>query len=309
MPEMQEADSKGAELKHNHKEEILLDALLKYVIPFFNKTKTDNKKSQGRLEELVKKEKTSLKPLELIFLEDMINLFLNKANDTATMKKKKKSEPIGFLEIQESNNKNNEEEIRYSVAFERKKRQKGNIGYSVEIKYEENETEERLRIGIKLSNANYSSDKKAIDDKKQKNNYENANNEYSIILEKENKTKNNLNDDYSITLVYENSYDKERLSIQYRINKESYLKKREQALNDFSDRVPGKHVSTFSRGEMPGVLGFTYLGQDRMALRDDLTGKTKKMVDIHESIHTPDEYETRVLTEWIMTKARNRYIK
>ena len=78
MPEMQEADSKGAELKHNHKEEILLDALLKYVIPFFNKTKTDNKKSQGRLEELVKKEKTSLKPLELIFLEDMINLFLNK---------------------------------------------------------------------------------------------------------------------------------------------------------------------------------------------------------------------------------------
>ncbi len=308
---MQEADSKGAELKHNHKEDILLDALLKYVIPFFNKTKTENKKSQGRLEELVNKEKTSLKPLELIFLEDMINLFLNKANDTATMKKKKKSEPIEFLEIQESNNKNNEEEIRYSVAFERKKRQKDDFGYSVEIKYGENETEERLSIGIKLSNANrnYSSDKKAIDDKKQKNNYENTNNEYSIILEKENKTKNNPNDDYSITLVYENNYDKERLSIQYRTNKESYLKKRQQALNDFSDRVPGKHVSTFSRGEMPGVLGFTYLGQDRMALRDDLTGKTKKMVDIHESIHTPNEYETRVLTEWIMSRARSRYIK
>jgi len=33
------------------------------------------------------------------------------------------------------------------------------------------------------------------------------------------------------------------------------------------------------------------------------------MVDIHESIHTPDEYETRILTDWIMMKQRPKYIK
>jgi hypothetical protein len=31
------------------------------------------------------------------------------------------------------------------------------------------------------------------------------------------------------------------------------------------------------------------------------------MVDIHESIHTPDEYETRVLTDHIMDKTPPKY--
>ena len=60
---------------------------------------------------------------------------------------------------------------------------------------------------------------------------------------------------------------------------------------------------------MGSVLGFTYLGQGYMALRDDLAGKTKRMVDIHESIHTPDEYETRILTDWIMSRPRNKYVR
>jgi len=46
-----------------------------------------------------------------------------------------------------------------------------------------------------------------------------------------------------------------------------------------------------------------------MGRRADLTGQTARMVDIHESIHTPDEYETRVLTSWIMEKVRGKYIK
>ena len=109
--------------------------------------------------------------------------------------------------------------------------------------------------------------------------------------------------------MYLDDYRQKRQNFDYESTKGTYLNRRQQALTDFSDRVPGKHVSTFSRNEMPGVLGFTYLGQGRMALRDDLTGKTKKMVDIHESIHTPDEYETRVLTDWIMSKPSNKYIK
>ncbi|MCH7535264.1 MAG: hypothetical protein IH948_05895, partial [Bacteroidetes bacterium] len=54
---------------------ILLDTLLKYIIPFFNNKKLKEKK-QSKLEELVKKEKTTIKPLELIFLEELMNSFL-----------------------------------------------------------------------------------------------------------------------------------------------------------------------------------------------------------------------------------------
>ena len=306
---MQKGDSKGAELTHNHKKDILLEVLLKYVIPLFNKNKTKANKKEGKLEELVKKERTELKPLELIFLEDLIDSFMrDNANNKNSMKKIRKLEPIGFLEL-ETNNKNNEtneDEIRYFIALERKKEQKGNVGYSIEIKYEENETEEKLSIGIKFSNANdsYSLDKKAIKDNKKINE-----DDYSITLKKEKDKQNKIGDNYSVSLVYENDYEKERLSINYKSTIGAYMNKRQQALHDFSDRVPGKHVDIFPANMMGSVLGFTYLGQGYMALRDDLIGKTKKMVDIHESIHTPDEYETRILTDWIMARPNSRYIK
>jgi len=44
-----------------------------------------------------------------------------------------------------------------------------------------------------------------------------------------------------------------------------------------------------------------------MVLRDDLIGSLKKEVDIHESIHTPDEYETICLTRWMMEKSKPKY--
>jgi len=31
------------------------------------------------------------------------------------------------------------------------------------------------------------------------------------------------------------------------------------------------------------------------------------MVDLHESIHTPDEYETRVITEWMLSDDDTSY--
>jgi len=109
-------------------------------------------------------------------------------------------------------------------------------------------------------------------------------------------------------VVYLEDYEKERQSAVYDSTISAYLNRRQDALQDFTDRVPGKHVDILPPSVMGGILGFTYLGQDRMALRDDLIG-LKKMVDIHESIHTPDEYETRVLTDWIMSKEKVRYIK
>ncbi len=90
----------------------------------------------------------------------------------------------------------------------------------------------------------------------------------------------------------------------------SYLERRNQALHDFTDRVPGKHMNTFPSSGNAGLYGFTYIGDQRVWRRDDLIGtEFAKMVDVHESIHTPDEYETRRITEWMMEKEKPTYIK
>ena len=276
----------------------LLNTLIKYVIPIFNK---DKNKKHSKLEEIVDSKKVKLKPLDLIFLEDLVNSFLKKKEGIKIIKKPEIIELPDF-EINDKNNKNDAEEIRYSVAFEKKKEVKDDFGYAVEIKYEENETEEKLDIKIQFNDSleNYSINKNAIYNKNQKNKDKK---EYSITIkrDKENKSKDNY---YSVSLIYENNYEEERLSINYKSTIGTYLNRRHQALHDFSDRVPGKHVNIFPESVMGGILGFTYLGENFMGLRADLTGDLKKMVDIHESIHTPDEYETRCLTQWIMSKEK-----
>ena len=114
---------------------------------------------------------------------------------------------------------------------------------------------------------------------------------------------------YSIKISYEDGYAEERLSITYRRQLKNYLQKHIEDKEDMSNRVPLKWLNILPETMMGGVLGFTYLGDNSMGRRADLVGKTARMVDIHESIHTPDEYETRVLTEWIMQRQKVRYIK
>ena len=90
----------------------------------------------------------------------------------------------------------------------------------------------------------------------------------------------------------------------------TYLDRRIEAMHDFTDRVPGKHLHTFPSSGNEGLFGFTYLGDVHAWRRDDLIGtEFAKMVDVHESIHTPDEYETRRITEWMMEKEKSKYIK
>lgn len=90
----------------------------------------------------------------------------------------------------------------------------------------------------------------------------------------------------------------------------SYLEKRQEAMHDFTDRVHGKHMNTFPSAGNAGLYGFTYIGDQRVWRRDDLIGSEfAKMVDVHESIHTPDEYETRRITEWMMEKESSKYTK
>lgn len=79
-----------------------------------------------------------------------------------------------------------------------------------------------------------------------------------------------------------------------------YIKKLEKKRNDFTMRAPFKVVHKFPVNLMGGVLGFTYLGENFMGIRDDLYGPELHEVELHEAIHTPDEYETRVLTKWML---------
>jgi len=204
-----------------------------------------------------------------------------------------------------------EEEIKYSLSIIKKKSAGEEKNYSVSIKYEENNEEQRLDVSFELDN--YGLGKLEPLNGINKNNLDKIKNNpkeayfFSIINKKGNKNSNDKN--YSIKISYEDSYEEERLSINYKSAIGAYLNKRQQAMHDFSDRVPGKFVNVFPESVMGGVLGFTYLGENFMGLRADLAGKMKKMVDIHESIHTPDEYETRILTDWIMMKQRPKYIK
>ena len=95
----------------------------------------------------------------------------------------------------------------------------------------------------------------------------------------------------------------------YRKILKDYMQQHIRSREDMANRVPLKWLNIHPETTMGGVLGFTYIGDHSMGRRADLTGQTARMVDIHESIHTPDEYETRVLTSWIMEKVRGKYIK
>ncbi len=157
--------------------------------------------------------------------------------------------------------------------------------YGISISYENNGREEKLGIEIN----------------------DNKNNGYKIsILDK----KENINppNGYSIKINYGYNNNEEKLNISYGYSI-GYLQKHIEGKNDFTERVPLKWLNVLPETMMGGVLGFTYIGDPSMGRRADLTGKTARMVDIHESIHTPDEYETRVLTEWIISKFTSRYIK
>jgi len=113
---------------------------------------------------------------------------------------------------------------------------------------------------------------------------------------------------YAVELTYERTGDQERVEIKYTIPVEDYFEKEQLKKQDFTNRAD-KTLHIFPKSLMGGILGFTYLGENFMGRRDDLTGDKAFMVDVHEAIHTPDEYETRVLTDWMLTREKPRYKK
>jgi len=148
------------------------------------------------------------------------------------------------------------------------------------IKYQENEREERLQV-------------EAEDQNKQRYSFE-------IVKEKEVSEKR----PYQLQITYESGKKEDKLEIKY--NLRDYPSERENALQDFTNQLD-KTLHIMPKSLMGGVLGYTYLGENFMARREDLNGSKALMVDVHEAIHTDNEYETRVLTSWILTRERVKY--
>ena len=252
----------------------LLLNLFDYVVPFLNKKiniknqKKEQNQKTSNLENIINtKPKISfndVKELESLILK---NLSENvKINKNAEIKSNK---------------------VFYSLSLRRQK--VGNeeqSKYSISIKYEENQSEDKLKISIK-------------DTEKEL---------YSAEIVDKKDPKDRVAP-YSITINYENRYDEERLTITYKQQLKNYIQKHIDEKENMSNRVPLKWLNILPETSMGCVLGFTYFGDPSMGRRADLTGKTARMVDIHESIHTPDEYETRVLTSWIMEKVKGRYMR
>ena len=182
----------------------------------------------------------------------------------------------------ESHRKTDADFITYSINMAKKSGIDGSCSF--QIKYEENNFSEEIEISSRKGDKEIYSSK--------------------II-------KAHLKDilPYSVFIKYELRNGKESLEITYKEKISSYLKKHIENKKDFSQRVHLKPLTILPANSMGSVLGFTYIGENFMARRADLTGKTARMVDIHESIHTPDEYETRCLTLWIMSRERSKYIK
>jgi hypothetical protein len=71
---------------------------------------------------------------------------------------------------------------------------------------------------------------------------------------------------------------------------------------DFTRNVPSQRIETFPVSGNRGLYGWTLLPTDgKIRRREDLYGTIEGLItDVHENIHTPDERETRYLTDALL---------
>ena len=269
----------------------LLSTLFDYVVPFIDKkicikAPKEEQQKPSNLEDIVNNPKPKI---DFKDIKELESLLFNKKFSFSTKI---------FSEVKHLQKVSNASHLKLfdyisdeiTLTLRRKKIHEKSNDYSISIKYEENQQEEKLSASIKK-------------DDKELYSAEIINEKSSMALQP------NFFPNYGIKISYEDNYAEERLSITYKQQLRNYLRRHIESKEDMTNRVPLKWLNILPETIMGGVLGFTYLGENFMVRRADLTGKTARMVDIHESIHTPDEYETRILTRWIMENARNKYIR
>lgn len=236
-----------------------------------------------------KKTKSSAKEFdEISFLEALVKKLRKAGKGRKEVRNKKKiSEDTALEEILKiaTDKETKQKHVDYSLEIERDSENEALKDYDVSIKYHEDDSEERIDIELKPN-------------KKAKQELKEENYTFSMIREKESSEPKK---GHSIDIKYTGTYKKEHVTINYNIPLLNYEEKKEINKQDFSNLAANKWVDIFPESQMGGILGFTYLGDNYQALRADmLYSPIGKMVDLHEAIHTPDEHETRVLTEWMM---------
>jgi len=56
-----------------------------------------------------------------------------------------------------------------------------------------------------------------------------------------------------------------------------------------------------------GFYGWTYSGEDYMQISRNISYEKARETILHELIHTPDEYETRIITRWMIDNTKKKY--
>ena len=249
----------------------LLNTLCHYLIPFLDKKIKSNKGNSAKHDPNADSGLESVLNKPKISFDDFRHL------ESILLDKTKPSNLNRSIA-------DNSEKISYDIELAGKKSLKS-LQYFVSVNYSENSNQESLKITITKEDKNQSME--FIKNKK--------NNEKIIP--------------YSVEINYSVDKEGEKIYLSYSLAKELYLENHLESKQDMSNRVPLKWLNILPENLMGGILGFTYLGENFMGRRADLTGDIARMVDIHESIHTPDEYETRVITSWILEKGKNNYKK
>jgi len=89
--------------------------------------------------------------------------------------------------------------------------------------------------------------------------------------------------------------------VEYESYNDKYLLQQLMQRKDFTSKVPPKTLERWPKAWMGhDVWGLTVLGWGWMVVRDDLNPEKSYETQVHEAIHTPDEYETRVITRWML---------
>ncbi len=110
----------------------------------------------------------------------------------------------------------------------------------------------------------------------------------------------------TLDIYYQDTAGNEyKVRIDYSIPFGNYMQKLEESRQDFTNLAPNKWVEKMPLS--PGFYGFTYLGEQWMGVNDNLLPAQNFKTQLHEAIHTDNEYETRLITDWMLSREKPKY--
>ncbi len=146
---------------------------------------------------------------------------------------------------------------------------------------------------------NFIDNKKFTEEKK--NGFKEAKKE--VIFEQNSINKNSIEkNQLKNNPIEKNNYQKKIInSVNYISFVKNYFEDILRSKQDFTNNIPNKKLIIEPKSILGGILGWTILGWDTMGKRSDMFySHMNNYVEVHEGIHTDDEYETRVISDWML---------